>query len=962
MPDKEVSIKISAKNLTAAEFKKARQEILGLGRDTKKAGQDAKGLGGNIKSFVSAHASVFKSMAAGAGIFAGAVAGAAAAVVKLGERGSELEAIASSFEKLTSAAGQSGDEMVRVTSSATKGLITDLNIMESANKALLLGLPVTSQSMGNLAQSAVVLGRAMGQDANKSLDDLITALGRSSPMILDNLGLTVKVGEANEAYAAKLGKASSELTDAEKKMAFYEAAVAAATEKVNELGGITLTFGDYIQQGKVLVTNFVDSLSMGVAQSPVFAAGLRSITESMQAAFGGDNQDLITSILTSLEGATMTAIEFGKAGLTVADWIYRSFSGLKVVVYGLQTAFAEVWKQLTGLIASALELASKIPGVGEKFKGVAEDVRFVSDMAGSMSANMKELTVEAAQAAAGQSNFSKTIQATKGALTEVQTEMTNAGSSTKEFAASSDEAKQKSDELGQKSGELGEKTGVLGDKFDQLLDKMEKTKGKSGELKEKYEELGTVTGYLALESEGLLSKIPVATKFEEPRKEAEKFSVSLLDLTAGVQASTVPWVDMQQTLDGVYSRYQVGIPLIRDTANELDNVKGATERAGESFISFGDITANIFIDAFGEGGQGGAIGSIVNGFFGEGGFFSGLISQGLEGILGKFSGFFGEGGGLSGVLTKFFGGGGEGGGGGSFLGSLASTGMGVLSGVMTGGITTLISTLGPLVAKGIGKIAGFFKNLFGGPSADELAGREIVEKFEDNLIQMLNDTQLIEAGGERWKQVNIAIRDAYLAVGKSEEEAMAAAERLSRSSQDGAAASEAAVAEVAAILEEAKKKSEETGISIFNLGRQGKKGAGDAKEAVEDLNAKLEETARKTITIPIRFDVEDLDLPAPGGVRGAQAGGIFSRPAFRVIAEHEPEIVGSPNAIVSALEQAMRRLSFAGGGGGRGDVFIAVDKSGQASMLSRQQFRYLERMMGDGVVRVTQRAVGARTR
>ena len=56
----------------------------------------------------------------------------------------------------------------------------------------------------------------MGQDATKSLDDLITALGRSSPMILDNLGLSVKLGEANEKYAQKLGKTAGKDKKAQK--------------------------------------------------------------------------------------------------------------------------------------------------------------------------------------------------------------------------------------------------------------------------------------------------------------------------------------------------------------------------------------------------------------------------------------------------------------------------------------------------------------------------------------------------------------------------------------------------------------------------------------------------------------------------------------------------------------------------------------------------------------------------
>ena len=162
--------------------------------------------------------------------------------------GTKLAAVEAGFERLAGSTGQSSAKMLAALNAGTKGLVANYDLMQSANKAMLLGLPVTEQSLGELASAATALGRAMGQDATQSLDDLITALGRSSPMILDNLGLTVKVGEANEAYAAKLGKTAEALTDAEKKMAFYEAAMEAARKKTAELGDQSLTLGEIISR------------------------------------------------------------------------------------------------------------------------------------------------------------------------------------------------------------------------------------------------------------------------------------------------------------------------------------------------------------------------------------------------------------------------------------------------------------------------------------------------------------------------------------------------------------------------------------------------------------------------------------------------------------------------------------------------------------------------------------------
>lgn len=179
-----------------------------------------------------------------ANIATGLVGKLAGAVGEFIDRGQRLPAIQQGFERLVGSIGQDSRAMIATLQTATKGMVGELELMQATNKAVLLGLPITTESMGDLAKAATTLGRAMGLDATQSVDDFITALGRSSPQILDNLGLTVKVGEANEAYAKTLGKTAGELTDAEKKMAFYNAAMEAARKKTLELGDQTKTLGE----------------------------------------------------------------------------------------------------------------------------------------------------------------------------------------------------------------------------------------------------------------------------------------------------------------------------------------------------------------------------------------------------------------------------------------------------------------------------------------------------------------------------------------------------------------------------------------------------------------------------------------------------------------------------------------------------------------------------------------------
>jgi hypothetical protein len=69
----------------------------------------------------------------------------------------------------------------------------------------------------------------------------------------------VKVGEANEEYARKMGIVGRELTDAEKKMAFYQAAMEAARRKTAELGEQSKTLGEIIDSVWVSIGNSVTS-------------------------------------------------------------------------------------------------------------------------------------------------------------------------------------------------------------------------------------------------------------------------------------------------------------------------------------------------------------------------------------------------------------------------------------------------------------------------------------------------------------------------------------------------------------------------------------------------------------------------------------------------------------------------------------------------------------------------------
>lgn len=102
---------------------------------------------------------------------------------------------------------------------ATKGLVSDFDLMQQAQIANRLGVAKSSEAFAEMAGTATTLSVAVGQDATQGLQDFTNGLGRGSTEVLDNLGITLRASEAHDAYAASIGKTTKELTDAQKRQA-----------------------------------------------------------------------------------------------------------------------------------------------------------------------------------------------------------------------------------------------------------------------------------------------------------------------------------------------------------------------------------------------------------------------------------------------------------------------------------------------------------------------------------------------------------------------------------------------------------------------------------------------------------------------------------------------------------------------------------------------------------------------
>lgn len=236
---------------------------------------------------------------------------------------------------------------------------------------------------------------------------------------------------------------------------------------------------------------------------------------------------------------------------------------------------------------------------------------------------------------------------------------------------------------------------------------------------------------------------------------------------------------------------------------------------------------------------------------------------------------------------------------GAIGGGLSGAGAGALLG------TAVFPGIGTALGAVIGGLSGILGGVLGGPSKKEKQGREVVAEVEAQLAGLLTAQQRIEAGGEKWKMTVIAVRDAYLATGRSEQDAEAAVKALWDSSRGGAAAVQAAIMPILEALDKQRDKMLQN--------------AAAAADSADDIGDSFGKIKIPELKIPYRY-YEEGGIRGPGDISieevGGAASGIFTnRPTLRVFGEGgEPELGGPVSFMEKALKGALQQMNAGVGG------------------------------------------------
>lgn len=210
--------------------------------------------------------SSFATSGAMVGKLSAYVAGATIAFTAL-KKGFELSEQAAQVERLTAAGeematqyGGNMDLILQKVQEASNGTVSEMDIIASANKAMMLGLGADADQLANLMEVAAFRGRAMGVSTTQAFDDIVRGVGRASPMILDNLGIIIDADQTYSDYAESIGKSKDELTKSEKTQALLNATLATGNEMLDKAGGLADDSASSFERWDASLSNFKTTL------------------------------------------------------------------------------------------------------------------------------------------------------------------------------------------------------------------------------------------------------------------------------------------------------------------------------------------------------------------------------------------------------------------------------------------------------------------------------------------------------------------------------------------------------------------------------------------------------------------------------------------------------------------------------------------------------------------------------
>ena len=158
---------------------------------------------------------------------------AATAAFNALRRAAQLEQLAAGLREVGAAAGSNLPEIAKGLKEITGQAVSTEQAMRSTALAISAGF--RSDQLRDLTRVAKGASIALGRDMGDALDRLVRGTAKLEPEILDELGIMVRLDDAVQTYADRLGIAVGKMTQFDRRQAFLNATIEQGLSKYKDL-------------------------------------------------------------------------------------------------------------------------------------------------------------------------------------------------------------------------------------------------------------------------------------------------------------------------------------------------------------------------------------------------------------------------------------------------------------------------------------------------------------------------------------------------------------------------------------------------------------------------------------------------------------------------------------------------------------------------------------------------------
>ncbi len=239
-----------------------------------------------------------------AGAFTGLVLGVNALATAAGDAGEVADAFASHYQDATGS--------LQALREASRGTISDLELMKSANKAALFGMVDNVGQLASVMVSAKARGEELGISTTEAFNAMVEGIGKGNERLLKQLGMNLPDA---------LQKTMEGMSDTEKQAMMLNYVIEDAANVQSKLGYSALSAAD---KGEILQASLANMKNqIGAALIPAFMKVVDAITPFIKG---------VTQMIKQNPQAINTFVKLASTGILIVSSI--TIAGKAFTIFG----------------------------------------------------------------------------------------------------------------------------------------------------------------------------------------------------------------------------------------------------------------------------------------------------------------------------------------------------------------------------------------------------------------------------------------------------------------------------------------------------------------------------------------------------------------------------------------------------------------------------------------------------